>query len=411
MKKQLGSRSAILREIPGGVTAAKGFSASATKAGIKISGAQDCGLLLSNKPCTAAGAFTTNLVRASSVDWCENVLPGSNVRAVFVNSGNANACTGARGKKDTQTIAAKLGRLAGVPPQAVLVASTGVIGHYLPMPAIVQSFPILFREKKATLQGGTAFAKAILTTDTKKKETAVVVETSTGCYTVGGCAKGSGMIHPNMATMLCFVTTDARIESARLNLIVKNVVEKTFNNLTVDGDTSTNDMVLVLANGESGVRVADAAALESFSMALHRVCDGLCKKIAEDGEGATKRVEVCVTGAETFGDAQRAAKAVANSNLVKTALFGNDPNWGRIVCAVGYSGATFLPQALSVSLCGCRVFAKGRPLAFDAKSVSKKMKAAVVRIDVNLGAGKECALAHTCDLTYDYIRINAEYHT
>lgn len=219
------------------------------------------------------------------------------------------------------------------------------------------------------------------------------------------------MIHPNMATMLCFVTTDAQIESARLSLIVKKVVEKTFNNLTVDGDTSTNDMVLVLANGESGVRMDGAAELETFSTALHKVCDGLCKKIAEDGEGATKRVEVCVTGAATFRDAKLAAKAVANSNLVKTALFGNDPNWGRIVCAVGYSGATFSPQSLSVSLCGRHVFAKGRPLAFDAKSVSKKMKAAVVRIDVSLGSGKECALAHTCDLTYDYIRINAEYHT
>jgi glutamate N-acetyltransferase/amino-acid N-acetyltransferase len=411
MEKQSGPKRTILREIPGGVTAATGFSASATKAGIKLSGAQDCGLLLSNKPCSAAGAFTTNMVRASSVDWCENVLPGSHVRAVFANSGNANACTGARGKKDTQTIAARLGCLVGAAPQEVLVASTGVIGHYLPMPAIEQSFPVLFREKMASLRGGTSFANAILTTDTKKKEVAVVVETPSGSYTVGGCAKGSGMIHPNMATMLCFVTTDARIESAQLNQIVKNVVSKTFNNLTVDGDTSTNDMVLVLANGESGVRIAGMVALETFGAALHKVCDGLCKKIAEDGEGATKRVEVCVTGAETFGDAQRAAKAVANSNLVKTALFGNDPNWGRIVCAVGYSGAAFSPQSLSVSLCGRRVFAKGRPLVFDAKSLSKKMKAAVVRIDISLGSGKECALAHTCDLTYDYIRINAEYHT
>jgi glutamate N-acetyltransferase / amino-acid N-acetyltransferase len=411
MKHRVPMKNAEVCEIQGGVTAAQGFSASAVAAGIKTSKTPDCGLLVSAKPCSAAGAFTTNAVRASSVDWCESILPSSRARAVFANSGNANACTGRRGERDTRTIATLTGKIAGTKPQSALVASTGVIGHFLPMNLIQRHVPALSRGLDGSVKGGSAFAEAILTTDTKKKEFAVSVETAAGRYTIGGCAKGSGMIHPNMATMLCFITTDAGIEPGLLNTIVKAVVDKTFNNLTVDGDTSTNDMVLVLANGMSGVRVGSAPGIAAFREALHVVCDSLCKKIAEDGEGATKRVEIRVCGAATFRDAKLAAKAVANSNLVKTALFGNDPNWGRILCAVGYSGASFSKAGLVVSLCGKRVFAKGRPAKFDAKQLSAKMRAAVVQIDVDLGTGKECAVAHTCDLTYDYIKINAEYHT
>jgi glutamate N-acetyltransferase/amino-acid N-acetyltransferase len=411
MKENARSGDATLRETVGGVTAAQGFSAATASAGIKASKASDCGLLLSAAPCSAGGAFTTNAVRASSVDWCEGILPSSLVRAVFVNSGNANACTGVRGEKDTKRIAALVGSLAGSKPQSVLVASTGVIGHFLPLHSIERNIPLLFKATDGSLKGGSAFAGAILTTDTKKKEAAVSVETATGCYTIGGCAKGSGMIHPAMATMLCFITTDAGIDPVLLNSIVKNVVDRTFNNLTIDGDTSTNDMVLVLANGMSGTRVAGAAEAGLFRDALQLVCDALCKKIAEDGEGATKRVEILVCGGATFRDAKLAAKAIANSNLVKTALFGNDPNWGRILCAMGYSGASFSKQHLVLSLCGKRLFAKGRPLQFAAKELSRKMKARVVSINVDLGMGKECAMAYTCDLTYDYIRINSEYHT
>ena len=400
-----------IREIEGGVTAAMGFSAGGVTAGIKVSGGQDCGLLASPAPCSAAGAFTTNAVRASSVDWCESILPGRAVRAVFANSGNANACTGQRGVRDTKKIAALVGSMLGARPQSVCVASTGVIGHYLPMDKIKKTIPGLFKGAEASARGGSAFAGAIMTTDTKKKEAAVRVETAKGNFTIGGCAKGSGMIHPNMATMLSFVTTDASIDPALLNAIVKSVVDRSFNNLTVDGDTSTNDMVLVLANGVSGVTVNGAAEAGVFQEALFIVCDSLCKKIAQDGEGATKRVEVRVCGGKTSGDAKRAAKAIANSCLVKTALFGNDPNWGRILCAVGYSGAGFSKDRLTLSLCGRRVFKKGRPLPFSAKELSRKMRENVVTIDVDLGLGKECAVAHTCDLTYDYIKINAEYHT
>ncbi|HUI91513.1 MAG TPA: bifunctional glutamate N-acetyltransferase/amino-acid acetyltransferase ArgJ [Chitinivibrionales bacterium] len=400
-----------IREIDGGVTAARGFFAAGLAAGIKVSGGRDCGILASRAPCSAAGAFTTNAVRASSVDWCESILPSKNVRAVFANSGNANACTGARGKRDTKKIATMVGSLFGARPGAVCVASTGVIGHFLPMEKIRKHLPALHKAAEESARGGSAFVDAIMTTDTKKKEAAVRVETAAGCYTIGGCAKGSGMISPNMATMLSFVTTDASVDPALLNAIVKSVVDRTYNNLTVDGDTSTNDMVLVLANGLSCVSIAGATEAGVFRGALFTVCDALCRKIAADGEGATKRVEVRVSGGRTVVDANRAAKAVANSCLVKTALFGNDPNWGRILCAVGYSGAAFSSDRLTLSLCGRRVFAKGRPLPFPAKKLSDKMKEKVVVIDVDLGNGKECAVVHTCDLTYDYIKINAEYHT
>ncbi len=411
MKKNGRTQNGTVKEIPGGITAARGFSASARAAAIKVSKAPDCGLLLSSVPCSAAGAFTTNAVRASSVDWCEGNLPDSPVRAVFVNSGNANACTGRRGEMDTRKIASLVGSLAGEKPRAVLVAATGVIGHFLPMKKIQTSIPLLYKSIDGSIEGGSAFADAILTTDTRRKECAFSVESPTGRYAIGGCAKGSGMIHPSMATMLCFITTDAAIDASVLSSVVKEVVDKTFNNLTVDGDTSTNDMVLLLANGVSRAAVEGQANEDQFRDALYVVCDTLCKKIAEDGEGATKRVEIRVCGGASVGDAKLAAKAIANSNLVKTALFGNDPNWGRILCAIGYSGAAFSKEHLVLSVCKKRLFAKGRPLSFSAKEVSGKMKARVVPIDVDLGMGKECAVAHTCDLTYDYIKINAEYHT
>jgi glutamate N-acetyltransferase/amino-acid N-acetyltransferase len=401
-----------IKQIKGGVTAAKGFCAGAVTAGIKDSKKADCGLIISKAPCSSAGAFTTNAVRASSVDWCEGVLPGSAIRAVFCNSGNANACTGACGVRDTRKIAEAISAMLNTEKESVLIASTGVIGHMLPMEKIEKKLPVLFSNAmKASGAGGSAFANAIMTTDTKKKECSFSVKTAPGTFVIGGCAKGSGMIHPNMATMLAFVTTDAKIPLRQLNALVKSVVDRTFNNLTIDGDTSTNDMVLVLANGMSGVSVAQGAAASAFEDALYAVCDTLCRKIAEDGEGATKRVEIRVNGGATFIDAKKAAKAIANSNLVKTAIFGNDPNWGRILCAIGYSGARFSKEKLVLRLCKTAVFKRMRPAPFDAARLSNRMKSPVVAIDVDLGMGKECAVAHTCDLTYDYIKINAEYHT
>jgi glutamate N-acetyltransferase/amino-acid N-acetyltransferase len=400
---------ATLVSLPGGVTLAKGFRAAGIKAGIKVTGKDDLALLVSDYDCSAAGAFTTNAIRASSVDWCESHLPGSALRAVVCNSGCANACTGARGVKDTALFARLAAQALLVPPDSVLTASTGVIGKFLPMEKIgtglKKIIPLLSRPN------GSLFATAIMTTDLVKKEAAVRVRLSGGAIVIGGCCKGSGMIAPNMATMLAFITTDAAIDKKRLNEIVKRCVDRSFNNLTVDGDTSTNDMVLVLANGASGVAVRTSADALAFEQGLYSVANDLCKKIAADGEGATKRVEIQVSGAATDMAAKRAAKAVAESNLTKCALFGNDPNWGRIACAVGYSGAGFSHKKMTIRLCGVTVFRNLRPVPFDEKKLHRLLKEKVVTIAIDLGCGDKTAVAHTCDFSYDYVKINAEYHT
>jgi len=407
-KAENNSKPCIIKPIGGGVTAARGFRASAVKAGIKASGKMDAALILSDTDCAAAGAFTLNRVRASSVDWCAKTLPSGTVRAVFCNSGNANACTGIRGKRDTRKIAQMVAQHIGTNEKSILIASTGIIGQFLPMDKLLPVIPKL--TESAMQNKGTTFARAIMTTDLKKKECAYEVQDNAGSIRIGGCAKGSGMIHPNMATMLAFITTDALIDHNLLDRMVARVIDRTFNNLTVDGDTSTNDMVLVLANGASGCHI-DKQIADCFEDTLFNVCNNLCRKIAEDGEGATKRIEVVVTGGKTYRDAKLAAKAVANSNLVKTALFGNDPNWGRILCAVGYSGANFSKDKLIVSLCGVPVCSNLQPKVFDAKKLSNMLKKKVVSIDIDLGQGPHSAIANTCDLSYDYIKINAEYHT
>jgi glutamate N-acetyltransferase/amino-acid N-acetyltransferase len=402
-------RDDLLKPLSGGITAPRGFKASAMKAGIKLSGGLDMALLLSQTPCTAAGTFTTNKIRASSVDWCKSILPASNIRALFCNSGNANACTGKRGENDTRVIAHDIARTFGGKAQSVLVASTGVIGRFLPVDTMIARIPSLSRS--LSRENGACFAEAILTTDTRTKECAYEVTLRSGNCILGGCAKGSGMISPKMATMLCFITTDAAISARHLDSMVKRVIDRTFNNLTVDGDTSTNDMVLVIANGASGVRCSSRSDLSRFEACLNALCNSLCMLIAEDGEGATKRVEIMVSGAKTEADAKLAAKAVANSNLVKTALFGNDPNWGRIVCAIGYSGARFSPGKMSVKLCGTEVFRGMRPIPFPEGTLHKKLAGKVATIDADLGLGRHRAIAHTCDFSYDYVKINAEYHT
>jgi glutamate N-acetyltransferase/amino-acid N-acetyltransferase len=398
-----------IRQIKGGITSAEGFIAGGARAGIKQSGGPDLALLFSTKRCTAAGTFTTNKIRASCVDWCESRLPSKAIRAVICNSGCANACTGKRGVKDTAAMAHLAASQLGIGSDTVLVAATGVIGHFLPLENIGAALPAL--TKKLSENGGSAFAKTIMTTDLVKKESAVSITCGRKAYTIGGCAKGAGMIHPNMATMLAFITTDAAITPARLDPIVRRVIGRTFNNLTVDGDTSTNDMVLVLANGVSECKVNDQHALAGFEAGLYALCNDLCMKIAADGEGATKRVEVLIKGGATDADAKRAALAIANSNLVKCALFGNDPNWGRIACAVGYSGACFSDSRMTIRLCGIPVFRNLQPLLFDQKKAHDALAKKVVTIDVNLGAGKATAVAHTCDFSYDYVKINAEYHT
>lgn len=393
----------------GGITSARGFKAGGIKAGIKSTGKPDLAILLSGRDCSAAGTFTTNAIRASSVDWCEKHLPSKKIRAIICNSGCANACTGDRGIEDTAIMAGIAGLALKVSKDAVLVASTGVIGKYLPLEKIDAAARKL--APKISRAGGDAFAKAIMTTDTRRKEAAVRLGLSKGGIIIGGCTKGSGMIHPDMATMLAFVTSDAAINPALLKSVVKRVVDRTFNNLTVDGDTSTNDMVLVLANGASGVSIDGSQNLAAFEEGLFVICNDLCKRIAADGEGATKRVEIAVSGAASEADARKAAKAVANSNLTKCALFGNDPNWGRISCAIGYSGALFSKEKMTILLCGVPVFKNLQPVAFDEIKLHRLLKEKVVSIHIDLGTGDKSAIAHTCDFSYDYVKINAEYHT
>ena len=396
--------------VKGGITTASGFSASGIKAGIKTTNMPDLGIIYSKEPCKAAGVFTTNAVRAACVSWSETLLPSENIHAVCCNSGNANACTGKRGKKDVITTAASLASLLKVKKESVLVASTGVIGEFLPMDRVKQSLP----KSVVTLsnKNGRQFATAIMTTDTKEKEYAVRVTFSKGVGTIGGCAKGAGMVHPEMATMLAFITTDIDMPTKTLDRVLKKTVTMTFNNLTIDGDTSTNDMALILANGCSGLSLKSKKDIALFEEALFAVCNTLCAKIAEDGEGATKRIEINVTGGKSYNDCKHAAKAVANSNLVKTALFGSDPNWGRILCAIGYSGAQFSQKKIKISLCRIPVYQNMSPAFFSKKRMITALKKKIVAIDIDLGYNtKTCAVAHTCDLTYDYIKINAEYHT
>jgi len=401
-----------IEPIKGGVTAARGFAAAGMKAGIKESGKPDLAIVFTETPAVGVGMFTTNAIRASSVNWCDEILPSPVVHAIVCNSGCANACTGKRGSSDNAQMAVEVAKALGISSKTVLTASTGVIGKYLPMERIRAAVPKLTAAVSA--KGGAAFAEAITTTDTAKKEVAVRVKCGKEQFTIGAAAKGSGMIHPNMATMLCFITSDANIGPMFLTEIVKRVSRHTFNNLTVDGDTSTNDMALVLANGESGmaeIRKGTPVA-KAFEAGLYEVFSEICKKIAADGEGATKRVEIRVTGGSTEEDARRAAKAVAGSNLTKCAIFGNDPNWGRIACAVGYSGSEFAKSKMTIDLCGVRVFENMMPAKFDEKKLSAKMKSSkVVPIHIELGAGKWESTAQTCDFSYDYVKINADYRT
>ncbi len=393
----------------GGVTAPRGFVASSAEAGIKQAGGLDIGLLAADAVCSVAGTFTTNRIRASCVDWSSKRVSSGRGRAVICNSGNANACTGERGRRDTERMAREVAGRLGIEAAEVCVASTGVIGEPLPMGKLVDAVPGLV--SRLSLRGGPGFARAIMTTDTVPKESAVKLDFAGATCAIGGAAKGSGMIHPRMATMLAFVTTDVGVAPRPLQRILSRVVERTFNNLTIDGDTSTNDMVLLMANGASGVSLSTPGEHDTFEKSLYRVCNELCAAIAGDGEGATKRIEIEVRGGKSSRDAKRVAQAVANSSLVKTAIFGNDPNWGRILCAIGYAGAPFSRSRLSVSLAGMPVCRGTEPIRFARGKMRRALQRSCVPVSIDLGLGKGSAVAHTCDLSYDYIRINAEYHT
>ena len=385
------------------MTAARGFVAGSAAVGIKPSGKPDLVLVASEAPATVAGVFTTNRVKAAPVLLCQRRASHGQARAVVVNSGNANACTGEAGVQAAERMAVAAAKRLAIAPEEVLVLSTGVIGAPLPVEKIEAGLPAL----ELSPQGGDGAARAIMTTDTRPKTAAVELEAHGQVVRVGGMAKGAGMIHPQMATLLAVITTDAAIPSYDLQRHLADAAAVSFNRIDVDGDMSTNDTVLLFANGASGVTVPN----DVFADALKAVCTSLARQIAADGEGATKLIEVTVTGAVSVEDAERAARAVTRSNLVKAAMYGNDPNWGRILAAAGASGAGFDQAKARLTLQGIRLYADGLPLPFDAAAASAALRAPEIFVRLDLGAGDARATAWGCDLSPEYVHINADYTT
>lgn len=407
-----------MKIIEGGVTAAKGFEAAGVASGIRKHGRVDMAMVYSQTPCKTAGAFTTNVVKAAPVKWDQKIVKESEyVQAVVVNSGIANACTGTEGYGYCKDTADKVSEVLQIPSEAVLVGSTGVIGMQLPMERIKKGVEMLAEEKCATLEAGTCAAKAIMTTDTCKKEIAVEVEIDGKTVTIGGMAKGSGMIHPNMCTMLSFVTTDAAISKSALQKALSADVEDTYNMISVDGDTSTNDTVLVLANGMAGNTeiCEDSKEYEIFAEGLRYVNEYLAKQMAGDGEGATALFEVNVIGAETKEQAKVLSKSIACSNLVKTAIAGHDANWGRIICAMGYSGVQFDPEKVDLffeSEAGkIQIVENGVSTGYSEDMATEILSKPVVIATADIKMGTEKATAWGCDLTHGYITINADYRS
>jgi len=386
-----------------------GFVAAGTACGIKPKGVKDLTLIVSESPAVAAGVFTENQVRSSTVTLSrQHLKSGKTARAFVVNSGNANACTGGRGMQDSKDITAAAAKALGISQKEVLIASTGVIGVPLPAKKITQCLPRFVNELSPG--GWNSAAEGIMTTDLVSKSCAVKYDD----IVVGGIAKGSGMIQPNMATMLGFLATNLLIGKSLLQRALKTAVDATFNRITVDGETSTNDMVLIMANGHAGGPPVKAGskAYRDFVEALTHVCKQLAFKIVEDGEGVTKFVTTRVTGAKTVAQAEQVARTVANSKLVQTALFGQDPNWGRIICATGYAGVPLKPEKVAISLNNVPLVKQGAPVAgLSTSLLKKKMKSKNILICIDLNVGRAEAEVYGGDLTYDYVRINAEYTT
>lgn len=407
-----------MKIITGGVTAAKGFEAAAAEAQIKYKDRKDMALIYSQVPCVAAGTFTTNVVKAAPVRWDQEIVKKSaNVHAVIINSGIANACTGEEGYGYCEQTAQAAERLLRIPESSVLVASTGVIGMQLPMDRIRDGVALLAEGKADTEEAGLEAAKAIMTTDTKPKYAAAQVEIGGKTVTVGGMCKGSGMIHPNMATMLCFVVSDVSISHGLLQKALSDDVVDTFNMISVDGDTSTNDSVLLLANGLAGNEEIreENEDYRAFCGALHAVMEALSKKIAGDGEGATCLFEVKVLGAPTKEAARTLAKSVVTSSLTKAAIYGHDANWGRILCALGYSGVSFDPERVDIwfeSGAGkLKIVENGVSTGYSEEQATKILSEEEVTAIADMKAGEETATAWGCDLTYDYVKINADYRS
>lgn len=394
-----------------GVTFAKGFTAAGVKAGIKKSGNLDVAVIYTKTQAVVAGTFTQNKVSAAPVYVSKEVVATGTAHAIVANAGCANACTGQQGLDDAHKMAQIAADELGVNADDVIVGSTGVIGVNLPMDKLEAGIKDAVANLSA--DGSDNAGRAIITTDTHSKSVTCEFELSGKTVRMGAIAKGSGMIRPNMATMLCYITTDIAIDQALLQKAVSGCVEKSFNMISVDGDMSTNDMVIVLANGEANnAKITEENAdYQIFFDKLMMLCTELAKQIAADGEGASKFLTINVKGAKSFADAKTVGMAIANSPLVKTAFFGEDPNWGRVICAVGYSGADMVPEKTVVKFGGITIFANGTGATYDEKALAHVMKQKDIVIDIELNMGQEDATVWSCDLSYEYVKINGEYHT
>ena len=407
-----------MKKIEGGITAAKGFLAASAAAGIKYKDRKDMAVIYSQVPCQAAGTFTTNVVKAAPVKWDQKLVKESGeAQAVVINAGIANACTGAEGYSYCKATAQAAAEALGVDENSVLVASTGVIGMQLPMDRLTAGIRMMAPLLSDTQESGTEAAKAIMTTDTEKKEVAVEFEAGGKTVTIGGMCKGSGMIHPNMCTMLAFVTTDLAISRELLQEALSQDIKDTYNMISVDGDTSTNDTVLLLANGMAGnpVITEKNEDYHAFCQALNVVNESLAKKMAGDGEGCTALFEVKIIGAESKQQAVTLAKSVITSNLTKAAIFGHDANWGRILCAMGYSGALFDPEKVDLffeSAAGkLKIIENGVALDYSEEEATRILSEPEVTAVADVKMGDQTATAWGCDLTFDYVKINADYRS
>lgn len=407
-----------MEQIKGGVTAAQGFEAASCEANIKYSGRTDMAMVFSKEPCECAGTFTSNVVKAACVQWDMQIVEsGKPLHAVVINSGIANACTGKEGFDACEASARAVEDSLKVPYDSVAVASTGVIGMQLPVDKLVKGINAMSKTLDDSLGAGTAASKAIMTTDTVNKEVAVSFMAGGKKVTLGGMSKGSGMIHPNMCTMLAFITTDLSIDKLLMQEALREVVADTFNMITVDGDTSTNDSLILMANGLAGNDkiTAKDENYKSFKEALFFVCRFLARKMASDGEGATKLFEAKVVNAKSKEDARTLSRAIVGSNLSKAAIYGCDANFGRFLCAMGYSGAKFDQNDVELffeSRAGrLQVFDRGTPIDFDEDFAVKIMKEDEVTVFVDMHEGEAEAEAWGCDLTYDYVKINADYRS
>ncbi len=407
-----------MKIITGGVTAAKGFQAASTAAGIKYQGRTDMAMVYSEKPCVAAGTFTTNIVKAAPVKWDQEIVyQHPSAQVIICNSGIANACTGEEGFSYCRATAKAAAETLNVDENSVLVASTGVIGMQLPIQKLADGVKAMAPKLQGTLEAGNEAAKAIMTTDTKEKEAAVQIEVGGKTVTIGGMCKGSGMIHPNMCTMLGFVTTDACISKQLLQEALSQDVKDTYNMVSVDGDTSTNDTVLLLANGmaENPEINEKNEDYQKFREALNYINTTLAKKIAGDGEGATALFEVRIIGAKSKEQAVTLSKSIVTSSLTKAAIYGHDANWGRILCAMGYSGAQFDPEKVDLyfeSKAGkIQIIENGVAVDYSEEEATKILSEDAVTAIADVKMGDCTATAWGCDLTYDYIKINADYRS